>query len=393
MNALPLFAAGTAPGGITPPSMPGGRAGFLSDVIAELGFTDAATIDQAVRTARSPGTTVARVLVEMGAITEDQLAHATAERHGLAYVDLAVFPVDPVAANRLAPETARRYRCVGLAFADDHLLVTMADPADALGVADVAAITGLRVVAAVSPASAIEELIGTLPLPEPAGALRPVPAAAPSLVADSVPPTPTAAPAPSELDGGELIALRTEVEARQAELSVLRERVATLESDAVRAHAEVDTRQAELMAARARGETAEAAADDARRRAAEAQAEAESARARTVKAEREAQEANVRAEELRGADRRAEQARLALADLREETDREREQQALVVRDLRAKADEEERRRRMLEERLGEVESGVFAAERAFEELRQAQRRMRGSLRALTDPAPADAAAG
>jgi hypothetical protein len=60
-----------------------------------------------------------------------------------------------------------------------------------------------------------------------------------------------------------------------------------------------------------------------------------------------------------------------------------------MRDLRAKAGSEERRRRMLEERLSEVEGGVFAAERAFEELRQAQRRMRGSLRALTEPDPAD----
>ena len=72
------------PKGVIPPSAPGGRSGFLSDVIVDLGFAEREAVEQAVRAARSPGTTVARVLVESGAITEEQLAHATAERYGIA---------------------------------------------------------------------------------------------------------------------------------------------------------------------------------------------------------------------------------------------------------------------------------------------------------------------
>ena len=69
----------------------------------ELGFADRATVEQAVRAARSPGATMAGVLVEMGAITEDQLAHARAERHGLLYVDLDAYEVDPKAAEPPGP--------------------------------------------------------------------------------------------------------------------------------------------------------------------------------------------------------------------------------------------------------------------------------------------------
>ncbi len=511
MSAHALFSAGSAPPGVTPPTERSGRGGFLSDVIVDLGFADRATVEQAVRAARSPGTTVARVLVERGDITEDQLAHATAERHGLAYVDLDAYEVEPAAANLLGPVASRRYQAVGISCAEDTVLVAMADPADPLSIKDIAELTGMSVVPAVAPAPAILALVELLPLPDTERGPVGVPTeAAPA----EAPPGPTSAPdSPSELEEArsrlaatageleaqagltveleheveslrgrlaaaedereraakhtrrlearveelraapetspgedelreladlrtrlvdteraleatrgdaarvealaerlataeaelenarrvsqererELRAAQTEVEARSSELAVLRDKLTGAETDAVRRRAEADARRAELESARARTEAAERAGEDARARAAEAQAEAEAARTRAAEAERGVQEARVRVEELQAADRRAEQARLALAALREESEREREHHALEMRDLRAKAGSEERRRRMLEERLSEVEGGVFAAERAFEELRQAQRRMRGSLRALTEPDPADEA--
>jgi hypothetical protein len=507
---------------VTPPTQQSGRGGFLSDVIVELGFADRATVEQAVRAARSPGTTVARVLVERGDITEDQLAHATAERHGLAYVDLDAYDVEPAAANLLDPAASRRYQAVGIACAEGSVLVAMADPADPLSIKDISELTGMSVVPAVAPAPAILALVDQLPLPGtergpvalPTEAApteappRPAPAPGPPSELESTrarlaetagdleaqaratveleleleslrgrlaamedereravedarrlegrveelraapqaPPREDAEPlrrrleaaedelaeledvrarladaeraleasrgdaarvealterlttAQSELENTrrssqererELRAAQTEVEARSSELAVLRDKLTGAETDAVRRRAEADARRAELESARARTEAAERAGEDARARAAEAQAEAEAARTRSAEAERAAQEARVRVEELQAADRRAEQARLALAALREESEREREHHALEMRDLRAKAGSEERRRRMLEERLSEVEGGVFAAERAFEEMRQAQRRMRGSLRALTEPDPAD----
>ena len=87
------MAAPPPPKGVVPPTEPGGRSGFLSDVIVELGFATSDAVEEAVREARS-GSTVAQVLVETGAISEEQLARATAERYGLAYIDLESFEVD-----------------------------------------------------------------------------------------------------------------------------------------------------------------------------------------------------------------------------------------------------------------------------------------------------------
>ena len=140
---------------MTPPGAAGGRRGFLSDVIVDLGFATRETVEQAVRAARSPGTTVARVLVDMNAISEEQLARAIAERYGIDYVDLDRFDVDPAAANLIKPAAAQRYQAVPVAFLGQDLLVAMGDPADSVGVNDIAVMTARQVRPAVAAAPAL----------------------------------------------------------------------------------------------------------------------------------------------------------------------------------------------------------------------------------------------
>jgi hypothetical protein len=156
--------------GLTAPSQPGGRPGFLSDVIVELGMVEASTVEDAVNAARVPGRTVARILVETGALTEDQLARAIGERYGIDHVDLDAFQVDPAAANLITPSAAKRYKAVPVAFAPDGaLIVAMADPADSLAINDIAVMTKLAVRPAVASAPQIDQLRARLPLPAKPG--------------------------------------------------------------------------------------------------------------------------------------------------------------------------------------------------------------------------------
>jgi hypothetical protein len=510
-------AAAKAPPGVTAPVAAGGRDGFLSDVIVELGFATHETVEQAVRAARSPGTTVARVLVDMNAISEEQLAQATAERYGIDYIDLEGFEVDPAAANLIKPSVAERYRAVPVAFLGERLLVAMADPADAVGMHDITVMTDLHVRPAVASEPALDALLEALPLDEwPAGTgqapqvqeeedaeepravappraksgeaselrdeldalKRQLAGAQAKLRGQATPPGPEnpalaelqakLADAEAELDaardrvreakevsaeletlrealaaaeaglqaraveGGsgsgetrelqarlaetenerdvaraqireaerlreridtgrverdearerareveaELRRIRAEVEVRSCELASLRKKLTDAEAELVRVRAEVDTRGSKLAAMRTRAETAEAEAESALRRAADADREAEQAR-------READEVRRLADE--GTEARTDGARRALAELREENERERERWAVAERDLCQTLGVEKTRRAELEERLSEVEGSAFTAERAFEELRLAQRRMRDSLRSLAEP--------
>ena len=115
----------------------------------------------AIEAARTAGRTPEALLLEQGAINDDQLSRATAERYGLDHVDLAVYNVD-VAAAALFPVTmARRYMAVPVGYVDQHtLLVAAADPANVLAVDDIQIATGLDCQIAVAAKADVEALLG-----------------------------------------------------------------------------------------------------------------------------------------------------------------------------------------------------------------------------------------
>ena len=150
--------------GITPPSRRGGSGRFLTDVIVELGFADARAGGGRGRVGphgrSDPRDGAARAT---GAITQDQLARAIAERYGLDHLDLNVFQVDMGAANLISSSAARRYDAVPVSFVDERtLLVAMADPANVLAVDDIAIMTGLEVRPAVASREDIAALVARL---------------------------------------------------------------------------------------------------------------------------------------------------------------------------------------------------------------------------------------
>jgi type IV pilus assembly protein PilB len=149
--------------GITRPSRKGASPRFLTDVIVEMGFASRQQVDEAIESSRNLGTTPERVLVQSGALTEDALARALAERYGLDHLDLSSFQVDMAAANLVTTTAAKRYQAVPVAFVGEGtLLVAMADPANVLAVDDMAIMTGHEVRAAVAPPEDIATLISRL---------------------------------------------------------------------------------------------------------------------------------------------------------------------------------------------------------------------------------------
>src|SRR5258708_7230476 len=149
--------------GITRPSRRGSSARFLTDVIVDMGLATKRQVDDAVEASRSAGTAPERILIDQGAINNDGLARALAERYGLDHLDLGVFQVDMSAANLVSTNVAKRYQAVPVAFADKRtLLVAMADPSNVLAVDDIAIMTGHEVRVAVAPPDDIAGLISPL---------------------------------------------------------------------------------------------------------------------------------------------------------------------------------------------------------------------------------------
>jgi type IV pilus assembly protein PilB len=149
--------------GLTEPRHRGHSRGFITDVLIELGFASEEVVHNAIEAGRIGGRTPEALLLEQGAISEDQLSQATAERYGLDHVDLSVYNVD-VAAAALFPVTmARRYMAVPVGFFDPHtLLVAAADPANVLAVDDIQIATGLDCHIAVAAKGDVEALLSRL---------------------------------------------------------------------------------------------------------------------------------------------------------------------------------------------------------------------------------------
>jgi type IV pilus assembly protein PilB len=149
--------------GVTPPRARHGGPRFLTDVIVELGMASAERVAEAVEAARAGGLTAEEALLRSGALTQDALSRAIAERNGLDHLDLSVFGVDMGAANLISPSAAKRYEAVPVQFTGERgVLVAMADPANVLAIDDIALMTGLEVRPAVASREDIAALIGRL---------------------------------------------------------------------------------------------------------------------------------------------------------------------------------------------------------------------------------------
>jgi type IV pilus assembly protein PilB len=149
--------------GITRPSRQGSSQRFLTDVIVTMGLASRRQVDEALESSRTLGTTPERVLLDNGALTQDALSRALAERYGLDHLDLGIFSVDMSAANLVSTAIAKRYQAVPVAFADKRtLLVAMADPSNVLAVDDIAIMTGYEIRVAVAPPDDIAALVSRL---------------------------------------------------------------------------------------------------------------------------------------------------------------------------------------------------------------------------------------
>src|SRR3954462_1709453 len=329
--------------GVTPPTLSGAGRRFLSDILVELGLVSQEQAEQAVEAARSPGQTPEKVLLESKMITEDKLSRALAERYGLDHIDLTEFPVDTSAAALLRKTAAKRYMAAPVGFAEDGALVlAVSDPADSLGLSDIAVMTKLPVRPAVAARSQIEKLVDTLSF-----MVEPTQGASESVSTVIIPPDGDSAPEdPAPLvEVGEAEAPATGGGGDGRELARLREELAMalVERDEAKARLEKHGEQA----ATAHERELEAALSSLKMEHERALAAAEAAAEEALRAERaSAQDAltalRAKNEEALEAERarRVEEVEAERARTAEAIDAERERHAKELEALRARLTEE-----------------------------------------------------
>ncbi len=149
--------------GLTAPSRRTGPSRFIADVIVSLGYVDRQQADAAVEESRRLGKRTGQVLVDWGALSPEQLAHALAERFGLDYVDLSVFEADLAAVNLISPQAAKRFDAAPIGFDQSGaLIVAMVDPSNVLALDDLKLMTGHEVRPAVASAEDIAGVVSRM---------------------------------------------------------------------------------------------------------------------------------------------------------------------------------------------------------------------------------------
>jgi general secretion pathway protein E len=118
--------------------------------LVEAGHCDARAVERARGMAAGTGRRTDAVLVQLGLVTERDLAGAFADLLGLALVLPSRYPAEPVLPERLRARFLRNARALPLALNEDGISVALADPLDHFTPAAVAAATGLRVRAEVA---------------------------------------------------------------------------------------------------------------------------------------------------------------------------------------------------------------------------------------------------
>jgi MSHA biogenesis protein MshE len=102
----------------------------IGELLLEKKLISEGQLNEALAEQRASGRKLGRVLIDIGAVSEQDLHHCLAEYLDIPYVDLAHMNLDPKVV-RLLPEThARRYRALVLKEDAHGLLVCMADPTD-----------------------------------------------------------------------------------------------------------------------------------------------------------------------------------------------------------------------------------------------------------------------
>jgi type IV pilus assembly protein PilB len=102
---------------------------------------------------------IGQILIEMGALTQDQLYWALSEQLGIPYVELSDEMVDLEAARAFPEDLLRRHQALPILKIRDELTVALADPTNEQAVTDLLGLTRANITVAIASSETIGRLL------------------------------------------------------------------------------------------------------------------------------------------------------------------------------------------------------------------------------------------
>jgi hypothetical protein len=127
----------------------------LGSLLLQRGLITHDQLDTALEERQRTGELLGETLVRLGYVFEDDIARVLAAQEGLEFVDVGIVRIDAHAAVRLDRELAERLGAIPIRFAEDGLVVAVANPLELQLVEQLESAARARVQLVVSTPSAI----------------------------------------------------------------------------------------------------------------------------------------------------------------------------------------------------------------------------------------------
>ncbi|MDY6826638.1 MAG: GspE/PulE family protein [Bacillota bacterium] len=131
----------------------------LEAVLLERGLVDRVTLEKIVAWQKNNGQRTARLLVEKGLLSEEEILVLMEEELNIPRVDFDAFSIDQSITGMIPAEMAKRHLVMPVEHKGETLLLAMVDPFDLSAIDDISMITGLKIQPAAARESVIRHMI------------------------------------------------------------------------------------------------------------------------------------------------------------------------------------------------------------------------------------------
>ena len=116
-------------------------------------------LEEALKIQKEKGGLIGRILVHMGAVTEEQIAKALTAQYGFPYLPLGGYEIDPQVAKCIPEHVAKQYELIAVDRVGNVLTLSMSNPLNTQAVEDVEMMTHCKVQVFVSTGTDVNEAI------------------------------------------------------------------------------------------------------------------------------------------------------------------------------------------------------------------------------------------